>query len=336
MPTARIVQAPVVASSQTHRSVKDSDHVDRAEYSLKIRDSAAFHKTYIPLAAGQDLFFPTLTTIADQYQTYAFDKIGLLYTPNKGSTTAGRVALAPIATWTDYEKITSYDQVIALPNCIQSSIWSPFEARFPMSSFNTQFKEWRMAVGQQINYNESALVQGLIVVAIEQCDATDTMDVGKFLIDYGCRVAKPKMGELIPVQPGHWYNAVVAAGVSDTDDTCGYHNFGKFSVSTTDPATTTPDYVVTSNSRHDFMVMAVATDAAAGFTGITHTDTTNCISTVHAQAQSTTACVWVLYVHVITVGSPVVITLTPTLGAGTVDSVRVYAQECGVNGLGAL
>jgi len=167
---------------------------------MDVTSSKSFLKFYIPVVAGEQIYYPSLSAIASQYQFYKFGTVGLSYTPVTGATTNGQLALAPVATYRDYEECTTWEQISGLPQSVTTNIWKEVSTEFWADSFNRQVVEgWRSIVpAGAIDYDDVTQTQGFIVCAVIGCDTTDlTKILGRLSVSYDATLFKPRINAVI-------------------------------------------------------------------------------------------------------------------------------------------
>lgn len=167
---------------------------------MDVLSNKALAKTCIPVIAGDQTFYPSLAAVTSQYQFYRFKGLILDYTPVCGASTNGQVAFAPVASYRDYDGVTTWDEVVGLPNVTVTNVWHACRIPISSSSLNRQVVEgWRsITPASDVDYEDVTESQGFVVVAIQGCATTDlSLVLGRVAVTYDAELFKPRVNAVV-------------------------------------------------------------------------------------------------------------------------------------------
>lgn len=328
--SARNVQAAPLALGTSVKASNNTDiRVARSEFTYIGQNSIPMEKGCIPLQPGNEYFFPSLTAIASQYTYSKFFRCDLEWTATCGADTAGQICIACVPTYQDYLDLDdSWENICNLPGAQHTNIWKPLVFKADPSKFNTQFPGgFKIVPGYcNIDYDDVTKNQGFVVFAIQGCDATHTAEMGRFSFHYDISLMKSKC---VDVFESKTYFKSATATLVTTDEQLGSHQT-PWTVSTTDPATTTPDYVVThmaDKRLRPWFLAFQAEDTGNAVNGGNTVATSGCTVTALGGTYSASRYITFVLVNPTSVTAPSVVTITPQLSAGTFDSVKLYVHD---------
>jgi len=326
---SQIVNAPIMQGVRSNSNNRGNTRCVATENSKALRDSEAFEKTEFLVAAGANNQWNNLATESTRFQFYKFRRLEFIWTPGQGATTAGKIAIASVASPDDADNVNSWDDIVALPSCYSGSLWTGFRHTIDPSTLNLQMPAY--SCKYPVNYvdgTDPTQCQGYIVVAVQGTAATHTLDVGSFAISYVCDFMNVKTS-VVAGGVEHWHNAA-GQSLALTNSVLGSKNELGFKIVTNDPTTTTPDYVVTYPGKSPALVIIAGADSGSLVNANPAiATTTNCtaVNIYSAFPVAGTGCIGAWVVKPTVVNSTVVFTLTLSVSGGTYDSVRLICKE---------
>lgn len=272
-----MVAAPVAVGTTVRNEPSPGIRLMKQEYTMPVRDSDAFAKNFIVLAAGNDLYFPSLASLATQYQFYKFMSVTLEYSGNQGTTQTGQVVIAPVANYSDYTTIASWDQIVGLPHAQSFVPWSGQSITFPASYFNCQTPKFKAVVpSSSANYSDQLQTQGFVAIGVRGCSTTATKNIGELKVKYTVQLFNPRSMSAVS-NLSHWYNsggydmsATYRLAGGDTNLAC---------VTTGTPGAGLT-YTFTYKGKRPLLFIQWMTSAAATAGYSTWTATANCTTTL--------------------------------------------------------
>lgn len=119
---------------------KDSIRVQHRELVTSVTGSTAFTvASTIALNPGIAASFPWLSTIANSWEEYSFNKLRFEYLTRTGSTTPGSMIIGPDYDASDAAPV-SEQQICAYEDTVEDAPWKDIECRLPANRLNSADK----------------------------------------------------------------------------------------------------------------------------------------------------------------------------------------------------
>jgi hypothetical protein len=125
-PPPKMVSVPSGRSMIVHNRNKalKTLTISHREYVTDVSTIDGSQLSHIEVNPALPLSFPWLAQIARQFETYKFLKLHYLYVPNVGSSTDGRIVIAPDYDAADVDPI-SVNILMNYEDCASSPLWNP-------------------------------------------------------------------------------------------------------------------------------------------------------------------------------------------------------------------
>lgn len=198
--------APVAISSSVANAPQEMamQPLVKQEVAQTVHGHTVFQKFMIPIAAGNDIWFPSCAALASQAMYFKFDWITVKYTPQCSTNATGRFAMAMFADYASADAVSSFGEMCGVKS-IQGNIWSSdLDDLFcPSSVMNTQFSTTQGCIIKptaEADYEDPMQNQGYLVYATEGLPLVDPGNgaphdgdvIGTLQVKYRVRLLKPK------------------------------------------------------------------------------------------------------------------------------------------------
>lgn len=287
--SVRSYAAPAQVGGTQVASIATSQTIRRTEVATDVVGHVNFTKSALALIPSDDVAFPSLSAASSQYQRFRFREINLRYVPSVGTSAKGEIAFAACTGVKIGDDVTTWDEIMSLPNAQSVTVWTANDARFRAANFNQQFdKGWTITFPcNEVDMYDPTQCQGVVLYAVRGCDvANEGVRIGTIAVTYSCELMVPR--KKVCVAPQFESQVSATTNADFATDTIMDHDNSWFKVDG-DAAT---GYIVTYRSRDPFFVAFVGTSLTNTTPTIVSTDCT--VVRVKDLSSSSATKMWVL------------------------------------------
>lgn len=193
----RTVSAPAATSAYRRPKVATNQYIAVGQEILTSVYSSSTVNAYsgssYSLNPIEPDVFCRLSAIASQYQKFALRSVSMAFTPTRGTTQTGRIAIAYAADPTTTIP-TTWQDLIGLNGAVESCAWQTLGLTINASQLNKSFSQWLIRLARSpLPEDDNALNSaGRFYVGTTEVDGT-SVSLGTLVIGYSFALFDPKI-----------------------------------------------------------------------------------------------------------------------------------------------